>query len=150
MSASAFDKDSHHKDSNVRPAVGVGVMLRRGSKLLLGRRQGAHGAGSFGWPGGGLAFDERLEDAVRREAFEEAGVVVNNMRLLCVSNVREYGRHYIDFEFVVEDFSGEPRRREAEFTEPWQWYDMDNLPSPLFRPCALALESLKTGRFIND
>jgi 8-oxo-dGTP diphosphatase len=145
------DLDAHHQDSNVRPAVGVGVMIRRGDNVLLGRRRGAHGADTFGWPGGGLAFGESLADAVRREAMEEAGVRVTGVpRLVCVSNVVEYGRHYLDLEFEVTEFSGEPTVREPDLIESWQWYPLDELPDPLFKPCQLALASLHDDRLLND
>ncbi|GAA1000478.1 NUDIX hydrolase [Acrocarpospora macrocephala] len=145
------DADAHHRDSNVRPAVGVGVMIRRGQQVLLGKRQGAHGAGSYGWPGGGLAFGESLIDAVRREALEEAGLIVlGSPRLVCVSNVVEYERHYLDLEFEVTEFEGEPKVMEPKFIENWDWYDIGDLPQPLFQPCQLALRSLSEGLALND
>lgn len=142
-------KDDHHNYSNSRPAVGVGVMLKKGNSVLLGRRKGAHGEGSYGWPGGGLAFSESLSDAVKREAFEEAGINVLSMELICVSNIIEYGRHYIDFEFMVTEFEGDPENKE-EFSSNWVWYDLDELPSPLFKPCELAINSIRTGQLLND
>lgn len=147
---SDIDADAHHKDSNVRPAVGVGVMITRNGEVLLGRRRGAHGAGAFGWPGGGLAFGESLENAVHREAHEEAGLTVREFKLVCVSNVVEYGRHYVDFEFMVTAFDGTPEVREPEFIESWNWYPQGSPPEPLFQPCRLALESLRSGKFLND
>lgn len=144
------DPDAHHRDSNVRPAVGIGVMIRRGNQILLGKRRRAHGAGEYGWPGGGLAFGEALDEAVRREALEEAGLVVLESQLVCISNVVEYGRHYLDVEFEVTSFHGEPEVREPNRTESWNWYDIDNLPSPLFKPCVYAMASLKSGKMLND
>ncbi|GAB3885668.1 nucleotide triphosphate diphosphatase NUDT15 [Microbispora bryophytorum] len=147
----ASDPDVHHRDSDIRPAVGVGAMIRRGRRVLLGKRQGAHGAGSYGWPGGGLAFGESVIDAVRRESLEEAGIAVSGVpRLVCVSNVVEYGRHYLDLEFEVTEFEGEPKVIEPQFTESWDWYDLDDLPQPLFRPCQLALASISEGHMFND
>jgi 8-oxo-dGTP diphosphatase len=142
--------DAHHRDDTVRPAVGVGVMVMRNNQVLLGRRRGAHGQGTFGWPGGGLEFGESLIDAVKREALEEAGLNVQSCKLVCVSNVVEYERHYLDLEFQVTEFSGEPVVREPQYTESWNWYALDALPSPLFRPCELALASLKTSNMLND
>lgn len=145
------DPDAHHKYSNVRPAVGVGVMIRRGDEVLLGKRKGAHGEGAYGWPGGGLAFEESFAHAVRREAGEEAGLIVRGTpRLICVSNVVEYGRHYVDLEFEVTEFEGEPTVMEPQFIESWNWYDLSHLPQPLFKPCELALASLTSARVLND
>jgi 8-oxo-dGTP diphosphatase len=141
--------EQHHEDSKRRPAVGVGVMVLRGGKCLLGRRQGTHGAHSYGWVGGGLRFGETLEEVARREAVEEAGLVLGELRLLCVSNIREYEHHYIDFEFLCEESEGEPRIMEPEFQEDWGWYDPANPPQPLFRATELGLQAYRTGQFYN-
>ncbi|MER7309521.1 NUDIX domain-containing protein [Streptomyces griseoluteus] len=132
-----------------RPKVGVGVMLRRGSDMLLGKRLRSHGAGSYGWCGGHVEFGETLEEAAAREVAEESGLKVHGLRLLCVSNVREYGRHYIDIEFIAEDFEGTPAVREPDRLESWDWYRLDALPSPLFLPVRLALDSYRTGQMYN-
>jgi 8-oxo-dGTP diphosphatase len=82
---------------------------------------------------------------------EEAGVRVTGVpRLVCVSNVVEYGRHYLDLEFEVTEFSGEPTVREPNLIEGWQWYPLGELPAPLFKPCQLALASLHDDRLLND
>lgn len=143
-------KGAHHLDDMVRPAVGVGVMVIQKGMVLLGRRKGSHGEGTYGWPGGGLEFGESLIDAVKREALEEAGLRVITCELVCVSNVVDYGRHYLDIEFRAIDFKGEPAVREPQTIESWGWYCLDALPKPLFKPCELALSSLKDSRFLND
>lgn len=141
--------EDHHEYSTRRPAVGVGVMVLREGRCLLGRRRGAHGDASYGWCGGGVQFGEALEDTARREVWEESGLSVHKLRLLCVSNIREYDRHYIDFEFLAEDTDGEPKVLEPQWTESWAWYSLDELPEPLFRATALGVDSYKTGRFYN-
>ena len=64
------------------------------------------GGGSWGSAGGHLEFGETLEDCARREAREEFGVEVGELRYLCVSNIMAYGRHYLDVEFLGD--IGEP------------------------------------------
>lgn len=44
------------------PQVGVGVLILRDGKVLLGRRKGSHGAGCWSAPGGHLEFGEVVED----------------------------------------------------------------------------------------
>ena len=145
-----MDSDAHHSSGLTYPAVGIGIMLRRRNEVLLGLRRGSHGAGTWGWPGGGLAFGESLMDAVRREAAEETGIVVEDATLICVSNVVAYGVHYLDIEFQVTEFTGAPEVREPAFIEDWGWYPLDALPSPMFLPCTYALASLGTGFIMND
>lgn len=135
----------HHQLDRILPSVGVGAMVVREGKVMLGRRKGSHGAGTFAWCGGGLEFGEALEEAAAREVLQESGMIVSKVELLCVSNIREYGRHYVDFEFLVET-SGEPVLKEPDSSEQWHWYPLEDLPRPLFRPVELALDSYKRRR----
>jgi 8-oxo-dGTP diphosphatase len=49
-----------HNDDDSRPKVGVGVMVLKNGKVLIGKRKGAHGAGEWAWPGGHLEYMESL------------------------------------------------------------------------------------------
>jgi len=129
------------------PKVGVGAMIMRDGQVLLGRRKGAHGTGTYAWCGGHLEFGETLEACAVREVREETGLVVTSLKPLCVSNIIAYEKHYIDFEFLTEVEPGQPQVLEPDRIESWGWYNLDNLPSPLFKAGELALKSLTTGRF---
>lgn len=60
------------------PQVGVGVLILRDGKVLLGRRKGSHGAGCWSAPGGHLEFGEAVEDCALREALEETGLALSD------------------------------------------------------------------------
>lgn len=143
------ESNLHHRVDSLVPSVGVGVMIVRNGRVLLGRRRGSHGEGTFGWCGGGLEFGESFEDAARREVEQESGMDVTRLSFLCLSNIIEYGRHYVDIEFVAEAV-GEPLVREPESGGPWQWYSLNHLPSPLFAPVARAIESYRSGQYYNS
>ena len=134
-------------NNNTLPKVGVGAMVMREGRVLLGQRKGAHGAGSYAWCGGHLEFGETLEQCAIREVREETGLVVRSLKLLCVSNIIAYGQHYVDFEFTTQVEPGQPQVCEPDKIEGWAWYDIDNLPAPLFKAGELALKSLRTGQF---
>ena len=59
-----------------RPKVGVGVIVTKNSRVLLGKRKGAHGEATWCFPGGHLEFREKLEDCAKRETLEETGVKI--------------------------------------------------------------------------
>ena len=71
------------------------------------------------------------------------------MKLLSVGNYvfkRQDGeRHYIDVDFVCEAPAGEPQLAEPEKCDGWDWYDLDDLPQPLFVVTRRMIESLRSG-----
>lgn len=129
-----------------RPLVGVGVVFVREGRVFLARRKGALGGGSWGSAGGHLEFGEGLEDCARREAREEFGVEVGELRYLCTSNIVAYGRHYLDVEFLGDIGEQEPRLMEPDAFEGFGWFPLRTAPEPLFQAMRYAIDSLLTGR----
>jgi 8-oxo-dGTP diphosphatase len=127
----------------------MGVLVMRRGRVLLGRRRGSHGEGYYAAPGGHIEFGESFEQAARREVREETGLEIADLKLLSVGNYvfkREEGeRHYIDVDFVCEAIAGEPRLAEPEKCDGWDWYDLDDLPQPLFVVTRRMIECLRSG-----
>ena len=131
--------------------VGIGVMIIKDGKILLGKRKGSHGEGEFAFPGGHLEYMESFEDCARREVKEETNIEIKNVKFLRLSNLKDYApKHYVDIGFVAEWESGEPRVMEPEKIDGWSWYDIDNLPTPLFSTIPSYIESYKTGKNFYD
>jgi len=121
---------------NKRPMVGVGVIVIKNGKVLLGKRKNAHGKGTWCFPGGHLEFNEEIEDCAKREVLEETGIQIKNIKLAAFTNdiFKEEGKHYVTL-FVVSEYDcGEVKVMEPEKCEKWDWFEWDNLPSPLFLP----------------
>jgi 8-oxo-dGTP diphosphatase len=133
-----------------QPRVGVGVMIVHDGRVLMARRAGGQRAGWYGWIGGRLEFGETLHDCARREAREEAGVEIANLRLLCLSSILLDDQHWVDVEFLAEIASGEPHATAPHEIGGWTWYPIDQLPSPIFEPARKALEAYRSGRLVND
>jgi 8-oxo-dGTP diphosphatase len=127
-----------------RPRIGVGVLVIKGDRLLLIKRQGVHGQGTWSTPGGHLEYGESPEACAARETMEETGVEIANVRALGFTNdlFKESGLHYITLWMRGEHASGE-----AVVAAPYEasevaWFAGDALPEPLFLP----LRNLVTGK----
>jgi 8-oxo-dGTP diphosphatase len=121
-------------DATGDPRVGLGVVVFRDGKFLLGKRKGSHGAGEYSPPGGGLEHGESLEECAKREVMEEAGIEITNIRFLCVFNQRFYPpNHFVNIGLVADWKSGEPKVMEPEKCDGWDWFTLDDLPSPMFK-----------------
>lgn len=116
---------------NERPKVGVGVIVFKNGKILLGKRKGELAPGKYAATGGHLEYLESPRECARRETREEAGIEIENVRFLSVINIILDGIHYVHIGFAADWKSGEPQLLEPDKCEGWEWYTLDALPSPL-------------------
>ena len=139
------------QEDKLHPRVGIGVLVMKDGRILLGKRKGSHGAGEYESPGGHLEHLESFADAAAREVHEETGLQIGPLRFLRVLNTTQYApRHYVDLAFVAGWVSGVPEVREPDKVESWSWYDLEALPSPLFGTLPTAIEALRTGQTFWD
>ncbi len=139
------------EQQNSKPKVGVGVMIMKDGKVLLGKRKGSHGEGEFAFPGGHLEYMESFADCAKREVNEECGIEIENIRFQFLANVVKYApKHYVHIGLLVDWKSGEPKVLEPNKSESWLWYDINNLPEPIFEMCKLAIDSYKSGKIYFD
>lgn len=119
-----------------RPKVGLGVCIIKDGKILLGQRKGAHGAGSWAFPGGHLEYGESYEDCAQREVWEEAGITIKNIRFITATNdfFPQEQKHYITIYVRAELQAGDVVNKEPDKLVQWGWFSWDNLPQPLFLP----------------
>ena len=128
------------------PTTAVGVIIFRDGKVLLGKRKNAHGQGEYAFPGGKLDHLESFADCAKRETREECGIEIDNVRFQFLMNLRDYApKHYTHVGVIADWKEGEPKVMESEKCESWDWYDLHDLPSPVFTACAKAFEVLGTG-----
>jgi 8-oxo-dGTP diphosphatase len=120
----------------IEPKVGVAIIITKGNQILLIRRKNVHGAGSWSTPGGHLDFGETPEACARREALEETGVEITNIRFRAITNdvFTAPGKHYISIWMESEYLSGEAHIAADYEVEEIGWFTWDALPEPLFLP----------------
>jgi len=138
-------------DEIKKPKVGIGVMIFKNGKVLLGKRKSSHGAGEYSFPGGHLEYMEGFEECAIRETLEESGIKIKNIKFLCIKNAFLYKpEHYIHIGLIADWKSREPKNLEPEKCEGWSWYDLDNLPKPIFNLAGLMIDSYKIGKNYYD
>ena len=118
-----------------RPQIGVACLITRDQQVLLLRRRGPHGHGTWCPPGGHLDHGETPEACAVREAAEESGLHVCNVRFVGVTNdmFEESGKHYVTLWMAADAPQGEPRIAAPHEMDAIGWFDLDSLPTPLFR-----------------
>ena len=123
--------------------VGAGVVIIKNGKTLLAKRAGSHAQGCYGSLGGHVEFGETPVETVMREAREELGIEIGNVQFVTCTNMMKYGKHYVDISFTAEILEGEPTICEPDKIAHVGWYDLDDLPEPLFEPVRIVLEAMK-------
>ena len=124
--------------------VGASVIVEDGEgRVLLERRADC---GKWGYAGGSVDLDEAVEDAARREVFEETGIRCGKLELFGVFSGPEL--HYVypngdevsnvDIVFVCRDFDGELRLQADEVTDA-RFFAAGTLPDKIFDPNEKAL-----------
>jgi 8-oxo-dGTP diphosphatase len=116
--------------------VGLGVIILRGDKVLVGKRKGSHGAGCWAFPGGHQDFGESWEECSQREIEEETGMEIKLMRCrdrdyaFVTNNImKEFPKHYCTVFVVAKHIKGEAELREPHSCEKWEWFTWRELLS---------------------
>lgn len=111
----------------LRPVnLGVRIMLIQNGKVLLVRH-----VYQDGWfmPGGGMKRRETIEQAARRECYEEAGVEMKKMELFGIFfHFTEWKSDHIAL-FLSEDFTMSDKK-DSEIAEK-KFFPLDDLPEAL-------------------
>ncbi len=133
-------------------------MLLKDGKVLLGQRHvdpatadsELRGEGTWTMPGGKLEYGESFTEGAIRELQEETGMTLKSSKVMCVNNDKNEHAHFVTVGFFSEDFEGEPRVMEPDEITQWQWFDLDNLPTPLFFCSEKVLECYAQKRLSLD
>jgi len=121
-----------------RPILQVGasvIVEDKDGRILLQLRTDNQ---CWGYCGGSVELDERVEDAAKRELYEEAGLVAETLELFGIFSGPE--EHYtypngdevsnIDIVYICRAYSGELKPQEGE-VEELRWFFEDEMPEKL-------------------
>lgn len=105
------------------------MVVRDGERLLLMKRVGDHGGGTWSCPGGHLDPGVEPIDCARREAREEVGIEARDVTFVGVTNdlFPTTGKHYITLWFT-----GHATPDHARIASPLEvleigWFSTDDL-----------------------
>lgn len=98
-------KDANNRLYPPRPIVGVGGLVFEGEKILLGLRGKEPGKGKWSIPGGAVRLGETLEEALKREMWEEVSVLIEVERVIAVlDRIIKDEVHNVAYHYVLVDF----------------------------------------------
>lgn len=118
------------------------ICVNERGELLLGRRTDNH---KWGYSGGAVEIDEKVEDCARRELLEEMGITAEELEFFYVNSGPE--THYVypngdevsnvEIVYICRKYHGEIRRQVEEIEEI-RYFGVDEIDlediSPPIRP----------------
>lgn len=114
--------------------VGVGAVVLKNNYILLVKRAGSPYRGFWSIPGGRVEFGEKLEDAVKRELFEETGVEAEPVGVIYVSEILPASCMDCWEHIVLIDFLLKPRNtvvKPSSDASDAGFFELSNPPEPL-------------------
>lgn len=129
--------------NNARHRTGASVIVFKDNKILLQQRKDNK---SWGYPGGYIEMGEVVEEAAKREMFEETGLTALSLELFGVFSGPELHHvypdgnevHIIDIVYTCKDFTGTLKLQESEVLD-LKWFEFDRLPENVGRTIRPAL-----------
>ena len=117
--------------------------------ILLSQRLTGFGEGQFELPGGKRSpNDSSIEASAYRELKEETGLELITSRPVSLRNNNYPGRPPVKSLGVIAlEYEGKLTHKESNQNTPWDWYDLHNLPSPLFDPSRKAIDDYLNNAF---
>lgn len=131
-----------------RPLLQVGasvIVEDQQGRILLQLRSDNH---CWGYPGGSVELDEVVEEAAKRELFEETGLVAKRLSLFGIFSGPQTHYMYpngdevsnVEIVYVCKDYSGELRCQDGE-VDALSFFEKDRIPDNLFSAIQPALKA---------
>ena len=124
-----------------RPLLQVGasvIVVDSENRVLLQLRSDNH---CWGYAGGSVELDEVVEDAAKRELFEETGLIAQSLELFGVFSGID--THYvypngdevsnIDIVYVCRQYTGDLKCQDGEVDE-LKFFPVDGIPENISKP----------------
>lgn len=128
--------------------VGVGIILRdNNGKILIGKRTDNK---TWSLPGGSLEVGETLEEAAKRETFEETGIIINELELNWATTLKEpviknnREINIVSISYYSTDFDTEEFNMDSREFEIYDWLTLEEIEKlELTEYSEIAIEKFK-------
>lgn len=146
------DAPRESRDSEQEPIkVGVqAIILNDQDRVLLQKRAGErYGSGEWALPGGIQKPNETIQEAIQRELEEEIGIDISVQDIVptvAVDSIEPENVHHLQIGFRIFNINGVPTIAEADKAEALEFFNLDELPEPLFGPSRAVLDEYKKVR----
>lgn len=123
------------------------IPLKEGKTVLGLRKNTPWMNGHYAMISGHVEEGETPEEAIIREAQEEAGIIVDPQDLeLRLMMYRRLDRGNVDYFYVVRSWQGEIFNCEPEKLGDWEWFDLRATPENTIHYLTLALDHIAEER----
>jgi len=124
------DKPCPHCGRFTNRGVSIDALIIKNNKILLIKRGVEPFKGYWGTPGGYVGWDETAEQATIREAEEETGLKVNNVRFVKFSSApNRHPQQTMNVVFLADIAGG--NLKSGDDARGFKWFDLDDLPENL-------------------
>ena len=114
------------------------ILIRDNQVLMMRRKDTGYQDGNYGLPSGHIENGEFPDEAIIREAKEEVGVKVKDLKFVTILYT---SYNYGCFFFASNSWDGEIRNCEEEKCDDISWFDLDKLPDNIAPEVKVGLEN---------
>ena len=123
------------------------IIIKNGKILLSLRENTGFMDGWYSLVAGHVEADETVDEAMSREAKEEANIVVKSMKLGTVMFRKGIdGRDdYMDFFFIIDDYEGDIINKEPQKCGELKFFNIYNMPNNVLNYVSKAVDNALKG-----
>jgi 8-oxo-dGTP pyrophosphatase MutT (NUDIX family) len=128
--------------------VAVHLLLFKDNQILLSRRINTGWKdGYYGVVSGHIDGNETMYQAMKREAFEEAGIVISeeNLEIVQVMHRKKTDEERIDYFLICKSFDGTIHNAEPNKCDDLSFFNINNLPDNIVEYVKAGIENYISG-----
>ena len=133
--------------------VAVYLILRQNHKiLLLLRKNTGYEDGRYGVVAGHLEKNETVTQAMMREAYEEANIIIHpqDLKVKCVMHRKSSDREMIDYFFECFKWKGTITNKEPEKCAALKFFDVKQLPNNIIPYIKTGIDNIAAKIFFTE